>query len=41
MRNLQKETEAAILSWIRSQGGNHRVDRKTAIGGSYVERGEI
>lgn len=24
MQKLHKETEAAILAWIRSQGGNHR-----------------
>lgn len=24
MIKLQKETEAAILAWIRSQNGNHR-----------------
>ena len=37
MIKLQKETEAAILAWIRSQDGNHRTDRNTTIGGSYAE----
>lgn len=29
MRNLHKETEMAILAWIRSQGGNHQNGRKS------------
>lgn len=35
MRNLQKETEAEILAWIRSQGGNHRADRNSVGYCSY------
>lgn len=35
MRNLQKETEVAILAWIRSHGGNRLSDWKSDVLLSY------
>lgn len=41
MRNLQKETETAILDWIRSQGGNHQNGRKSFEFNAYCIQGAI
>ena len=38
MRNLQKETEATILAWIRTHGGTSLCERMSDEGRAYEER---
>lgn len=41
MRNLHKETEAAILAWIRSRGGTSRRERKSDESHAYEDQGTM